>query len=92
MTLSNNLINHETGELDWTAIGECAVLRACREYGGDNPPPVYRRQSADWCIARARALRTAWRDERGLPRDEPVTMTEMPGWGYSGDSFSPQPK
>jgi hypothetical protein len=88
MTLANHLINHETGELDWNAIGECAVLRACREYGGPNPPPAYRRPAAQWCIERARALRTSWLDQRGLPRDEPTTLVEMPSWGASGDSFT----
>lgn len=88
MNLADHLINHATGELDLLVIAECAELRACREWGGPNPSPLYLRTAATWCMDRARAMRAAWRSQRGLPSDEPVTMMDVPTWGDSGDSFS----
>lgn len=87
MTLANNLINQDTGEIDMIAVGECALLLASRNWGGPNPPAHYQRNAMDWCLDRARSMRTAWRDQRGLPRDEPTSLIDVPTWGSSGDSF-----
>jgi hypothetical protein len=80
-------IDQETGEIDHLAIVENADLRAAREFGGPNPPPRFIRAAVAWCVERSRAEHRAWRRDRGLPSDEPVTMVEMPAWGASGDSY-----
>jgi hypothetical protein len=66
------LINTETGEIDRAAVAERAQLRACREYGGPNPPPNYLRSELQWCQDRAEAERINWRLTRGLPDDPGV--------------------
>ena len=87
MSIMDRLIDPDTGELDSLAMVEAADLRAMREWGGANPPPVYIREAVSYVHERARAMRTAWRAARGLPDDSPVTLTELPAWGASGDSY-----
>lgn len=82
-----NLIT-ETGEIDPVAIIKCAPQRAAREWGGENYPPKYLRESLDWLHERARMQRLAWRRDHGLKSDEPMEMRQVPSWGNSGDSFS----
>jgi hypothetical protein len=87
MSIMDRLIDQETGEIDRLACVEAADLRAQREWGGDNPPPAYIREAASFVNDRAKGLRTAWRRSRGLSDDSPVTLTELPSWGASGDSY-----
>jgi hypothetical protein len=82
------MINPETGEIDLIAIGDLAILRACREYGSLNPPPIYLRQATEWCQQRAQAERRAWRRDHGIPDDSSVVMMAVPEWGASGESFA----
>lgn len=81
------MIDQETGEIDGRAIAERADLRACREWGGPNPPPSYIRDAVSWCTARARDERLSWRRDHGLLDDSAVEMRELPAWGFSGDSY-----
>jgi hypothetical protein len=74
------MIDQETGEIDHARLIERADLRACREYGGPNPPPSYIREAISWCTERARSERLEWRDSHGLPRDEPTTEVDISGW------------
>lgn len=67
------LINQETGEVDSLAVAERAGLRACREWGGPNPPPGYHRIALEWVINRANDERLEWRRKHGLPDDSPTT-------------------
>ena len=66
------MIDPTTGEIDRALVVERGDLRACREYGGPNPPPRYVRDAHSWCIERARAERLQWRQQRGLPSEEPT--------------------
>lgn len=87
MSIMNRLIDPETGEIDGLALIEATDLRAQREWGGPQPPPAFIRDAVSFVHDRARDLRRAWRRDRGLPDDTPVTMTELPAWGASGDSY-----
>jgi hypothetical protein len=82
-------INTDTGEIDHAAVVERGDLRACREWGGPNPPPLYVRAAHSWCIERAHAERRAWQRDHNQPVDgEEVLVTGFtPDWGSSGDSF-----
>lgn len=74
------MIDQETGEIDYLRVAEHSELRACREYGGDNPPPSYRRQALDWCLERAASERLQWRDARCLPREDGSELVDISGW------------
>jgi hypothetical protein len=87
MSIMDRLIDQETGEIDGLVLIEVADLIAQRDWGGPLPPPAYIRQAVSDAHDRARDLRRAWRRARGLPDDTPVTMTELPAWGASGDSY-----
>jgi hypothetical protein len=87
MSIMNRLIDPETGEIDSLVLIEAADLRAQREWGDPVPPPSYTRDAVSFVTDRARDLRRAWRRERGLPDDTPVTMAVLPAWGSSGDSY-----
>jgi hypothetical protein len=82
------MIDSDTGEIDALAITEAAKVRAAREYGAPNFPPIYLRQATEWCQGRAHSLRLDWRRQRGLPDDSAVEMRDVPAWGSSGDSFA----
>lgn len=83
-------INTETGEIDHGSIPFRADARACREFGGPNPPPAYIRAAVSWCIERARSERKQWQRERGLPVDgeQEKVAGFNPDWGNSGDGYS----
>jgi hypothetical protein len=83
----SSLIDPETGEVDSLTLLLAADLRAQREWGGPNPPPAYIRNAVSFVHDRAQDLRREWRRARGLPDDTQFTMTEMPAWGASGDSY-----
>lgn len=83
----NLLINQSTGELDWTWINRLAVARAQGEYGNSEPPISYVRNSLRVMQDRAIAMRTQWRQHRGLPDESPCSIVSVPAWGSSGDSF-----
>jgi len=85
--IADQLIDHDTGSLDRLAILECATLRAQREWGGKNYPPIYLREALRWAEDRANHMQIQWRWHRGLPTGVPVVWTEIPTWGASGDSF-----
>ena len=87
MSIMNRLIDPETGEIDSLVLIEAADLVAKRDWGGPLPPPAYIRQAVSDVHDRARDLRRAWRRERGLPDDTITTLTELPAWGASGDSY-----
>lgn len=74
------LIDEETGEILQHLVKERAMLRACREFGGPNPPLSYLNEAYEWCRERARSERLQWRDARGLPREEPTTLVDISGW------------
>jgi hypothetical protein len=74
------LIDPETGLIDPLAIAGAAPLRAAREYGGPNFPPLYLRQATQWLMERARAEQRAWRRDHGLPIEEPTTPTDISTW------------
>ena len=82
-------IDPETGEIDHLLVRERADARACREYGGPNPPPAYIRESVSWCIERSRSERRQWQRERGLPVDgeSPAEGVPMVGYGSGSDGF-----
>lgn len=82
------LIDHETGNLDWTWIKRLAMVRAEREFGGPNPPMKYVRDQIRWAQDRARGMRTAWRRDHGLPDESEMVMVNVPTWGNGGDSFA----
>lgn len=88
MSIMDRLIDPETGEVDSLVLLMAADLRAQREWGGPTPPPAYIREAVSFVHDRARDLRRVWRREHGLPDDTQFTMTEMPAWGRSGDSFA----
>ena len=83
------LVNQDTGEIDHAAVVEYADLRACREYGGPNPPPAYIRASVSWTVERSRAERRQWQRQHNLPVDgeQELVTGFVPTWGSSGDSF-----
>jgi hypothetical protein len=74
------MIDEETGEINHARMIERADLRACREWGGPNPPPSYVREAHSWCLERARSERLQWRDNRGLPREDVGTLTDISEW------------
>lgn len=82
---ANDLINQETGEIDWTAVKAVARSRAVREYGGFNPPPSWVRPELTWAKDRARIMRRRWRELHGLPDDtQYVTIQQF----YQKPQFS----
>jgi hypothetical protein len=83
------MIDTDTGEIDHVRVQEYADLRACREYGGPNPPPSYIREAVSWCVERSRAERRAWQRDHGVPVDGEADLVIgfTPSWGSSGDSF-----
>lgn len=74
------MIDQETGEIDSALLIERADLRACREWGGPNPPPSYIRNAISWCMERAQSERLQWRDNRGLPREDGGELVDISGW------------
>jgi hypothetical protein len=87
MSILNELIDQETGEIDRVKLGEAAALRAASEYGSPNFPPSYLRDSLAWCRDRATIMRAQWRRAHGLPDDTVYVTMNVPEWGASGDSF-----
>lgn len=65
------LIDQETGQIDWAALKEFSRLRACREFGGSNPPPSYLRDAIRWHRSNAESMQLRWRMKRGLPDNRP---------------------
>lgn len=88
MSIMNRLIDQETGEIDGLACIEAADLRAQREWGGPQPPPAFIRDAVSFVHQRAADLRREWRRARRLADDTATTMTAMPSWGASGDSYA----
>jgi len=74
------MIDQDTGEIDSILVAQRAEARACREWGGPNPPPNYHRQALAWCLERAASERLQWRDERGLPREDAGELVDISGW------------
>lgn len=83
------MIDLATGEIDHLLVQQRADARACREWGGPNPPPAYIRESVSWCIERSRAERRQWQRMRSLPVDGegPGEVTMMCGYGSGDDGF-----
>lgn len=82
------MIHQDTGESDDLAIAERAPLRAAREYGGPDYPPIYLREATQWLQDRARAERMDWRRSHNLPDDSVMVSVSLPRWGNAGDSFA----
>lgn len=84
-SLCDQMINHETGEIDHEMIAAAAQERATRT--GDSLP-----ECARWCTERSAAMRRAWQRQKGLPVDgespEELVLMSCPDWGASGDSFA----
>ena len=59
------MINEETGEIDHALVLERGDLRACREWGGPNPPPSYVREAHAWWLC---ALRESGYSDRRRTR------------------------
>lgn len=74
------LINQDTGAIDDHCVKERAMLRACREFGGPNPPLCYVNEAYEWCRERAIAERLQWRQHRGLRDESPCTLVDTAGW------------
>jgi hypothetical protein len=87
MSIMNRLIDQDTGEIDMITVVEAIAIHAAREWGGTDYPPAFRRHSYQTVMDRARSLRLEWRRAHGLSDDTAITMTEMPAWGASGDSY-----
>lgn len=87
MSIMDHLIDPETGEIDMITVVEAIAVHAAREWGGTDYPPAFRRHSHQTVMDRAHSLRLEWRRSRGLPDDTAITMTELPSWGTSGDSY-----
>ena len=81
------LLNHQTGEIDWTWLKRLALARAQGEYGNSNPPIRYVRSAIRELRDRASSMRTAWRRDHGLRDDSHMVMVNVPTWGNSGDGF-----
>lgn len=62
-----DLIDRETGQIDWIAVKSVALSRAIRDYGAPNPPPAYLRDGLRWTKDRAIVMQRQWRDANGLP-------------------------
>lgn len=87
MTIMNQLVDEQTGEIDGGAVIRAARERAEREYGNGNFTPVYYQQALQFCFDRAKALRQEWRRRHRLPDDSLTVMIDVAAWGASGDSF-----
>jgi len=81
------MIHPDTGEVDDLAVRERAIVRATREYGSANFPPLALRSALQWCRDRAADERLDWRRSRGLGDDSPTQLMAVPTWGSSGDSY-----
>lgn len=80
----DKLIDQETGEIDRLYIMEHAKLRAAREWGGPNFPPVYLRNQLLDLHALAAIMRKRWRDARGLPDDTQYATVTAYGKHHDG--------
>lgn len=79
------LIHQRSGRLNLKLIRQKGIERACREFGGNNPPPRYVRHGEQFYRDIAVVLQRRWRMDHGLPiHDVPATV---PSWGNSGDSY-----
>jgi hypothetical protein len=81
------MLNHETGEIDEIVLADAAEVRARHEERSQQVSPKALREATAWCRERAETMRRVWRQHKGLPPDEPMTMMNVPDWGSSGDSF-----
>lgn len=69
LTITDHLIDLETGERNRSAFKADALMRARYEFGGANPPYYYLRRGWEWCEDRYQSLRVQWRLEKGLADD-----------------------
>ncbi len=81
------MIDPNTGEIDHLLVQQRADARACREWGGPNPPPAYIRESVAWCVERSRYERRQWQRMRGLPVDGSEDAVMVRGYGSGEDGF-----
>ncbi|HWW46277.1 MAG TPA: hypothetical protein VNZ94_00360 [Xanthobacteraceae bacterium] len=63
----NDLLNQETGQIDWTAVKAVGLARAVRDYGAMNPPTSWVRDGLRWARDRAFIMQCQWRERHGLP-------------------------
>ena len=70
MALPNELIDRDTGEIDYLAIHKYAHQRAAAVYGVDPYPPKMFRAAFQFAMDRARDLHLEWLRDHNLPRDD----------------------
>lgn len=87
-SIFDQMLDHETGEINEIVLAEAAFVRAANEFRSPNFPLAYLCEAYRWCRERAETMQRVWRQHKGLPPLVAPIMVMVPSWGASGDSFS----